>query len=77
MNLMPNEEQMLWLIDFQGFTMACVSLKATRETANILQNHYPERLALGILYNPPKIFESFWMVFYNIAFPYWINHLKF
>ncbi|KAH7571609.1 hypothetical protein JRO89_XS04G0099600 [Xanthoceras sorbifolium] len=24
------------------------------------QAHYPERLGLAILYNPPKIFESFW-----------------
>lgn len=53
---------MVWLIDFQGWTMSCISVKAARETAHILQNHYPERLGVGILYNPPKVFESFWTV---------------
>lgn len=62
MNLNPDREQMVWLIDFQGWTMGSVSVKVTRETANVLQNHYPERLGLAILYNPPKVFESFWTV---------------
>ncbi|KAK8942686.1 Patellin-3 [Platanthera zijinensis] len=62
LNLASDQEQMVWLIDFQGWTMASVSLKVTRETAHILQDYYPERLAYGILYNPPKIFESFWKV---------------
>ncbi|URE22306.1 CRAL TRIO domain containing protein [Musa troglodytarum] len=61
-NLAANQEQMVWLIDFQGWTMGSVSIKVTRETAHILQDYYPERLALGILYNPPRIFESFWKV---------------
>ncbi|RRT64034.1 hypothetical protein B296_00019910 [Ensete ventricosum] len=26
------------------------------------QCHYPERLAVGFLYNPPRIFETFWKV---------------
>lgn len=60
MNLNPDQEEMVWLIDFQGWTMSSISMKVTRETANILQDHYPERLGLAILYNPPKIFESFW-----------------
>ncbi|XP_006375929.1 uncharacterized protein LOC7493854 isoform X2 [Populus trichocarpa] len=58
--LNPDQDQMVWLIDFQGWTMSCISVKAARETAHILQNHYPERLGVGILYNPPKVFESFW-----------------
>ena len=62
MNINSDQEEMVWLIDFQGWSMSSVSMKVTRETANILQNHYPERLGLGILYNPPKIFESFWTV---------------
>ncbi|KAG6750846.1 hypothetical protein POTOM_045361 [Populus tomentosa] len=60
--LNPDQDQMVWLIDFQGWTMSCISVKAARETAHILQNHYPERLGVGILYNPPKVFESFWTV---------------
>ncbi|XP_039128350.1 phosphatidylinositol transfer protein 3-like [Dioscorea cayenensis subsp. rotundata] len=62
LNLADDQEQMVWLIDFQGWTMGGVSLKVTRETAHILQDYYPERLGLAILYNPPKIFESFWKV---------------
>lgn len=60
MNLKPDQEQMVWLIDFQGWNMSSISVKVTRETAHILQDYYPERLGIGILYNPPKIFESFW-----------------
>ncbi|CAD5184474.1 unnamed protein product [Musa acuminata subsp. malaccensis] len=59
LNLAADQEQMVWLIDFQGWTMASTSVQATRETARVLQDYYPERLALGILYNPPRIFESF------------------
>ncbi|XP_072980274.1 uncharacterized protein [Typha angustifolia] len=62
LNLAPDQEQMVWLIDFQGWTMASVSVKITRETAHVLQDYYPERLGLGILYNPPRIFESFWKI---------------
>ncbi|XWS42760.1 hypothetical protein CRYUN_Cryun16bG0042000 [Craigia yunnanensis] len=62
MNLNQDQEQMVWLVDFQGWAMASISVKVTRETAHILQDHYPERLGLGILYNPPKIFESFWTI---------------
>uniref|UniRef100_A0A1D1YJI4 Random slug protein 5 n=1 Tax=Anthurium amnicola TaxID=1678845 RepID=A0A1D1YJI4_9ARAE len=61
-NLGEGVEQMVWLIDFQGWSMGSISLKVTRETAHILQDHYPERLGLGILYNPPKMFQSFWMI---------------
>lgn len=60
MNMKQDQEQMVWLIDFQKWNMSSISVKVTRETANVLQNHYPERLGLGILYNPPKVFESFW-----------------
>ncbi|XP_048236204.1 phosphatidylinositol transfer protein 3 isoform X2 [Ricinus communis] len=56
----PDQEQMTWLVDFQWWTMACISVKAARDTLKILQDHYPERLGVAILYNPPKVFESFW-----------------
>jgi hypothetical protein len=63
LNLPEAQEKMVWLIDFTGWTMAHASpLKTSRETANILQNHYPERLAVGLLFNPPKIFETFYKV---------------
>lgn len=62
LNLPPDQEQMVWLIDFQGFNLSNISVKVTRETAHVLQDHYPERLGLAILYNPPKFFEPFWTV---------------
>ncbi|KAK9166815.1 hypothetical protein Scep_002006 [Stephania cephalantha] len=60
LNLPMDQEQMVWLIDFKGFNMSHISVKVTKETANVLQNRYPERLGVAILYNPPKFFESFW-----------------
>ncbi|XP_027350260.1 phosphatidylinositol transfer protein 3-like isoform X1 [Abrus precatorius] len=60
LNQSSNQEQMVWLIDFQGWSTSCLSLKVTRDTAQILQAHYPERLGRAIFYNPPKVFESFW-----------------
>lgn len=62
-NLPPGQEQMVWLIDFNGWSLTnYVPVKTVRETTNILQNHYPERLAAAILYNPPRIFEAFWKI---------------
>ncbi|KAK4282048.1 hypothetical protein QN277_013470 [Acacia crassicarpa] len=60
LNLNYNQEQIIWLVDFQGWSKSSVSLKVTKEATQLLQNHYPERLGLAILYNPPKLFESFW-----------------
>lgn len=62
MNLTDNQEKMVWLTDFQCWTLGSTPLKVTRETVNVLQDCYPERLGLAILYNPPRIFESFWRV---------------
>ncbi|KAH7520042.1 hypothetical protein FEM48_Zijuj08G0101800 [Ziziphus jujuba var. spinosa] len=61
LNLPEGQEQMSWLIDFTGFSLNTnVSVKTARDIINILQNHYPERLALAFLYNPPRIFQAFW-----------------
>ncbi|KAF8409961.1 hypothetical protein HHK36_002480 [Tetracentron sinense] len=63
LNLPEGQEQMAWLIDFTGWTLNTnVSIKTARDTVNILQNHYPERLAIAFLYNPPRIFEAFWKI---------------
>ncbi|KAK2638429.1 hypothetical protein Ddye_026224 [Dipteronia dyeriana] len=62
MSLNPGMEQILWIIDFQHWTMSSISVRVVRETAHVLQAHYPERLGLAILYNPPKIFKPFWMM---------------
>lgn len=63
LNLPEGQEQMIWLIDYKGWTMKNTSpLAVVRETANILQNHYPERLHVAILHNPPRLFEAVWKV---------------
>jgi len=60
LNLPPTRETMVWIIDFTGWTLAkSPPLKTARETLNILQNHYPERLGLAICYSPPAVFEAF------------------
>ncbi|GLT80010.1 hypothetical protein SLA2020_514730 [Shorea laevis] len=61
LNLAEGQEQMSWLIDFTGFSLSTyVPVKTARDIIYILQNHYPERLAIAFLYNPPRIFEAFW-----------------
>ncbi|KAK1554555.1 hypothetical protein Q3G72_013871 [Acer saccharum] len=63
LNLPEGQDQMAWLIDFTGWSLSTsVPIKSARDTIHILQNHYPERLAIAFLYNPPRIFEAFWKV---------------
>ncbi|XP_010459959.1 PREDICTED: random slug protein 5-like [Camelina sativa] len=77
LNLSDNQEQMVWLIDFHGFNMSHISLKVSRETAHVLQEHYPERLGMAILYNPPKIFEPFYKMVKPFLEPKTCNKVKF
>ncbi|OMO56907.1 hypothetical protein CCACVL1_26183 [Corchorus capsularis] len=61
MNLCEGQEQMSWLIDFTGFSLNTnISVRVARDIIYILQSHYPERLAIAFLYNPPRIFEAFY-----------------
>lgn len=63
LNLPEEQEQMSWLIDFNGWSLSTdISIKTSRDIIYILQNHYPERLAVVVLYNPPKLFEAFFKV---------------
>lgn len=66
LNLPPGQDQMVWLINYEGFNLSHISVKVTKEAAHVLQNHYPERLGIAILYNPPKFFEPF----YNMVKPF-------
>ncbi|WVZ60336.1 hypothetical protein U9M48_010379, partial [Paspalum notatum var. saurae] len=78
LSLPEGHEKMIWLIDFTGWTMAnAVPIKTARETVNILQNHYPERLAMAFLFNPPKVFEAFWKVVKYFLDPRTIEKVKF
>lgn len=61
LNLAEGQESMSWLIDFTGWTLRTqVPVRTALDIINVLQNHYPERLAVAFLYNPPRIFEAFW-----------------
>uniref|UniRef100_A0A6P3ZVD7 phosphatidylinositol transfer protein 3-like n=1 Tax=Ziziphus jujuba TaxID=326968 RepID=A0A6P3ZVD7_ZIZJJ len=77
LNLPPHQDKMVWLIDFQGFNMSHISVKVTKETAHVLQDHYPERLGLAILYNPPKFFEPFFTLVKPFLEPKTYNKVKF
>ncbi|KAF8024895.1 hypothetical protein BT93_F1903 [Corymbia citriodora subsp. variegata] len=77
LNLPSDQEQMVWLIDFQGFNLSHISVKVTKETAHVLQDQYPERLGVAILYNPPKFFEPFFSVVKPFLEPKTYNKVKF
>ncbi|KAH6824945.1 Sec14p-like phosphatidylinositol transfer family protein [Perilla frutescens var. hirtella] len=78
LNLPEGQEQMAWLIDFTGWSITNnVPIKSARDTVNILQNHYPERLAVAFLYNPPRIFEAFWKVVKYFLDPKTFQKVKF
>ncbi|KAK4274773.1 hypothetical protein QN277_017951 [Acacia crassicarpa] len=78
LDLPKGQEQMAWLIDFTGWSFSTsVPIKSARETTNILQNHYPERLAIAFLYNPPRIFEAFWKIVKYFLDPKTFQKVKF
>ena len=54
-------EKLSILIDYEGFSLwNSPPLSTTKETLNILQNHYPERMHHAYLCNPPGYFSVFW-----------------
>ena len=56
-----HREKLVLLIDFTGWTLATAPpMRTSRETLSILQDHFPERLAVAVCYNPPWIFAVFW-----------------
>ncbi|KAI3460320.1 hypothetical protein Pfo_016983 [Paulownia fortunei] len=78
LNLPEGQEQMAWLIDFTGWSLSTnVPIKSARDTVNILQNHYPERLAVAFLYSPPRIFQAFWKVVKYFLDPKTFQKVKF
>ncbi|KAG0576007.1 hypothetical protein KC19_5G048100 [Ceratodon purpureus] len=66
-NLPEGQEEMVWLVDFKNWSKN-ISIKLAQESAYVLQRHYPERLGVGILLNPPHIFEAFWQVGFGHKF---------
>ena len=60
-NLMPpGQESMCIIVDFHGASLATTpSLGTARQVANILQNHYVERLGRAFVCNTPKFVNAF------------------
>ncbi|KOM32300.1 hypothetical protein LR48_Vigan01g185600 [Vigna angularis] len=78
LNLQEGQEQMSWLIDFTGLSLNTnISVKTARDIIHILQNHYPERLAIAFLYNPPRIFQAFWKAVRFFLDPKTVQKVKF
>lgn len=63
LNLPDGQEQMIWLVNFKGWSMSKAGpVRTVQEIAHVLQNHYPERLGTAILFDPPRLFETFWLI---------------
>ncbi|KAI4331424.1 hypothetical protein MLD38_029614 [Melastoma candidum] len=78
LNLHEGQEQMSWLIDFTGWTLSThIPVRTARDIIYILQNHYPERLAVAFLYNPPRFFEAFWKAIKYFLDPKTFEKVKF
>lgn len=70
-------EKIVWLIDFNKWSLrSSPPMKTSRQTLDILQNHFPERLALAICYNPPKMFGMFWNVSDPFSTSFLIERLR-
>ena len=59
------EENVVWMCNFSGWTLSSTPLWETRESLHIIQKYYAGLIGAAILSNPPKIFESFWKVLVN------------
>ncbi|KAE9603885.1 putative CRAL-TRIO lipid binding domain, CRAL/TRIO domain-containing protein [Lupinus albus] len=77
LNLPPHQEGMVWLIDFQGLSLSNISFKLARETAHVLQEYYPGRLGLAVMYNAPMIFQPFFKMVKPLLDTKTYNKLKF
>lgn len=77
LNLPEGQEEIVWLVDFTGWSVNSVPMKTAKATINILQNHYPETLASAFLYNPPRIFEYSWKAVKVFMDPSTVQKMKF
>ncbi|CAN6338106.1 unnamed protein product [Urochloa humidicola] len=63
------EENVVWICNFSGWTLSSTPLWETRESLHIIQNYYPGLIGAAILCNPPKIFDSFWKIIKHFIEP--------
>jgi len=58
-------EKLTWVVDFATFSFSIAdstSKNIALAVIDIVQNHYPERLGLGVLLNTPFYFNILWAV---------------
>lgn len=66
----PPVEKCVYIVDLKGFSVSKHGDTALgRQFANILQNHYPERLGMMFIINAPKIFVPCFQVFKTFVDP--------
>ncbi|KAL6624466.1 hypothetical protein ACP70R_031787 [Stipagrostis hirtigluma subsp. patula] len=71
------EENVIWMCDFRGWAISSTPFSLTRESLHIIQKYYPGMIAVAILTNPPKIFESFWKIMTHFLEPKMNEKVKF
>jgi len=56
-------EKMTWIVDFQGCRIQGgieENVRMSKDTINVMQNMYPERLGMGFILHPPMAFWVLW-----------------
>ncbi|XP_037459456.1 phosphatidylinositol transfer protein 3-like [Triticum dicoccoides] len=61
------DDFVVWLTDFRGWSISSTPLSITRESIHIIQNYYPGVIGVAIPFDPPRIFESFWKIAKNFV----------
>jgi len=59
------QEKLVWIVDFEGCKIQGgveENVKSSKDTINVMQNMYPERLGMGFILNPPLPFWVLWKV---------------
>lgn len=58
-------EKMSWLLEMEGYSPKnSPPFAVTKQSINVLQSHYPERLGHAVIAKPPCIFNLAWNAFY-------------
>ncbi|AQK84815.1 uncharacterized protein LOC100193404 [Zea mays] len=71
------EDNVVWISDFKGWSISSTPFSLTRQSLHIIQQYYPGLIAVGILTNAPKIFESFWKIMKHFLEPKMDEKVKF
>ncbi|CEM00020.1 unnamed protein product [Vitrella brassicaformis CCMP3155] len=55
--------QWVWCVDFNGFGLShAVNVQLAKDCVSTFSNHFPERLGLLVLLDPPTVFQALWSV---------------